>query len=123
MDEIEQYCRLIRRGRPNFIEVKGVTYCGTTDNSKMTMADVPFYDDVVAFCVALRDKLQETKEAADPEYDICAEHAHSNCILLAQKSFFIGNQWHSHIDYQKFFELLESGRPFGPVDYALPTPE
>ena len=28
MAEVDDYCRLLELGRPDFIEIKGVTYCG-----------------------------------------------------------------------------------------------
>jgi tRNA wybutosine-synthesizing protein 1 len=39
-DDIGNYVELIRRGRPSFIEVKGVTYCGYSGASSLTMANV-----------------------------------------------------------------------------------
>jgi tRNA wybutosine-synthesizing protein 1 len=33
------------------------------------------------------------------------------------------NKWYTHIDYPRFFELLESGEPFSPADYTAETPE
>ncbi|CAJ0846139.1 4230_t:CDS:2, partial [Entrophospora sp. SA101] len=38
-EEIENYIELIERGRPDFIEVKGVTYCGYSGSSNLTMAN------------------------------------------------------------------------------------
>ena len=32
-------------------------------------------------------------------------------------------KWYTHIDYPRFFELLESGERFTPVDYMAETPE
>jgi len=32
-------------------------------------------------------------------------------------------KWYTHIDYPKFFDLLESGKPFAPSDYIAETPE
>ena len=28
MAEVEDYCQLLELGKPDFIEIKGVTYCG-----------------------------------------------------------------------------------------------
>ena len=39
-EEIANYVELVRRGKPDFIEVKGVTYCGYGGASKLTMANV-----------------------------------------------------------------------------------
>jgi tRNA wybutosine-synthesizing protein 1 len=85
----------------------------------LTMQNVPFYEEVKAFV----EKLNTSLAARGLEYDIAAEHAHSCCILLAQKKFKIDGKWHTAIDYDKFFKLLESGKDFAPLDYVAPTPE
>ena len=35
---------LIRRGKPDFIEIKSVTFCGVSDGSNLTMQNVPWYE-------------------------------------------------------------------------------
>jgi tRNA wybutosine-synthesizing protein 1 len=58
------------------------------------------------------------------KYGIAAEHAHSCCILIASERFRKGGKWHTRIDYEKFFECLESGESFRPEDYmGDETPE
>ncbi|KAL8693415.1 MAG: hypothetical protein Q9218_001764 [Villophora microphyllina] len=121
-DEAEGYAELVARGLPCFIEVKGVTYCGTSASAGagLTMQNVPFYEEVVAFVEALNAALKRR----ELDYGIAAEHAHSCCILLASKRFLIEGKWHTLIDYDKFFTCLESGKEFAPEDYVgPPTPE
>lgn len=118
-EEIEQYAHLVSIGKPCFIEIKGVTYCGNTGSS-LTMQNVPFHEEVVNFAKALSTKLLEADNV--PEYDIAAEHVHSCCVLIAQKKFYINNKWYTHIDYDRFFELVESKMPFCEMDYILETP-
>lgn len=118
-DDIVGYADMIERGQPCFIEIKGVTFCGTSSSYQLRMSNVPFYDEVVDFVVALKEEL----DLRGLEYGIATEHAHSLCILLAQERFKINDKWHTHIDYPKFFELLESGTEFGPMDYVAETPE
>ena len=43
---MSQYAELVRRGQPDFIEVKGVTFCGSSDASTLTMKNVPFHHEV-----------------------------------------------------------------------------
>ncbi|KAI9472126.1 MAG: hypothetical protein EXX96DRAFT_582967 [Benjaminiella poitrasii] len=114
--ELDNYVELVRRGQPSFIEVKGVTYCGYSGASDLTMANVPFHVEVVEFCRQLVLRL-------DGDYEVAAEHAHSCSILIARKEFKIDGEWHTHIDYNKFFELIESGKPFGSLDYIAKTPD
>ncbi|KAK3688365.1 hypothetical protein B0T22DRAFT_490070 [Podospora appendiculata] len=124
-DEVEGYADLVEKGLPCFVEIKGVTYCGTSTSSSagLTMANVPFYQEVCDFVVALEKALHKR----GLKYGIAAEHAHSCCILLASERFNVEGKWHTVIDYEKFFELLEAKGPdgdFTPEDYMGPaTPE
>ncbi|KAI1342415.1 hypothetical protein F5Y15DRAFT_372701 [Xylariaceae sp. FL0016] len=104
-DEVEGYAALVERGLPCFVEVKGVTYCGTSSSAGagLSMANVPFYAEVTEFVEALNAKLNEK----GLRYGIAAEHAHSCCVLLASERFRRDGKWHTRIDYQRFFELLE----------------
>ena len=43
VEEIKGYADLINLGRPDFIEIKGVTYCGDSKASTLTMENVPWY--------------------------------------------------------------------------------
>ncbi|KAF1985078.1 hypothetical protein K402DRAFT_413518 [Aulographum hederae CBS 113979] len=121
-DEVEGYADLVQRGLPCFVEVKGVTYCGTTTSSAgLSMQNVPFYEEVSAFVVALNAALQRR----GLDYGIAAEHAHSCCVLIASTRFRNSEgQWCTLIDYDAFFKCLESGKEFTPEDYmGTPTPE
>ena len=118
-DEAEGYADLVARGMPCFVEIKGVTYCGTATSSAagLTMRNVPFYEEIKAFAEALDAALAKR----GLEYGIAAEHVHSCCVLLASRRFWIEGRWYSVIDYEKFFVLLESEREFRPEEYVRPT--
>lgn len=121
-EEVEGYADLVARGLPCFVEIKGVTYCGTSSSAGagLTMQNVPFYDEVTTFVEALNAAL----ERRGLEYGIAAEHAHSCCVLIASKRFYVDEKWHTLIDYEGFFDCLESGKEFSPEDYmGPPTPE
>ncbi|KAI5300715.1 hypothetical protein KEM55_005610 [Ascosphaera atra] len=124
-EEVRGYADLVEKGLPCFVEVKGVTYCGTSTSAGagLTMQNVPFYHEVVDFVVALNAEL----ERRGLEYGIGAEHAHSCCVLLASKRFYVNDKWHTRIDYERFFELLEreqlEGIGFKPEDYMRETEE
>eukprot|EP00998_Keelungia_sp_KM082_P011605 NODE_7880_length_573_cov_33.878924_g7857_i0.p1 GENE.NODE_7880_length_573_cov_33.878924_g7857_i0~~NODE_7880_length_573_cov_33.878924_g7857_i0.p1 ORF type:complete len:166 (+),score=46.72 NODE_7880_length_573_cov_33.878924_g7857_i0:37-498(+) len=115
MEELRNYAALVTRGRPDFIEVKGVTFCGATATSDITMKNVPYHQEVIKFC----EDLVQQPELAD--YALACEHEHSCCILIAHKKFFINDTWHTWIDYDKFHELVRSGKPFTSMDYVAPT--
>lgn len=114
-DEVMNYANLVSLGNPDFIEVKvkftlhhltnlhfgsclicislvkslfygqinsmcsfqGVTYCGTSKASILTMQNIPWHEEVLSFVQQLVDQL--------PDYEIAAEHEHSNCVLIANK--------------------------------------
>ena len=121
-EEVDGYAELVARGLPCFVEIKGVTYCGTSTSKSagLTMQNVPFYGEIVEFVEALNIAL----EKRGLKYGIAAEHAHSCCALIGSRRFFIEGRWHTLIDYEKYFECLSSGQPFGPEDYiGQPTPD
>uniref|UniRef100_A0A8C2Z9N1 S-adenosyl-L-methionine-dependent tRNA 4-demethylwyosine synthase TYW1 n=1 Tax=Cyclopterus lumpus TaxID=8103 RepID=A0A8C2Z9N1_CYCLU len=120
VEEMLSYSELIALGQPDFIEVKGVTYCGESAASTLTMANVPWHQEVVAFVQQLADML--------PQYEIACEHEHSNCLLIAHTKFKVDGEWWTWIDYERFQDLVqvqgESGgqRGFSALDYMAKTP-
>lgn len=122
-EEVNGYADLVERSLPCFVEIKGVTYCGTSASSAagLTMQNVPFYAEVCEFVRALAAELQRRNLG----YGIAVEHEHSCCVLLASDRFKRNGKWHTRIGFEKFYELVESGEKFGPEDYIDedPTPE
>ncbi|KAL7848609.1 hypothetical protein SRHO_G00202320 [Serrasalmus rhombeus] len=120
VDELKAYAELIALGQPDFIEIKGVTYCGESSASSLTMANVPWHEEVVHFVQQLANML--------PDYEIACEHEHSNCLLLAHHKFKVDGEWWTWIDYERFQELIqqyeESGgtMTFSALDYVAKTP-
>ncbi|KKA27546.1 hypothetical protein TD95_002394 [Thielaviopsis punctulata] len=104
-DEVDGYADLVERALPCFVEIKGVTYCGTATsaNAGLRMQNVPFYWEVCDFVRALDAKLKER----GLDYGIAAEHAHSCCILMGSGRFRVNGKWHTQINYQRFFKLVE----------------
>jgi len=120
-EEIENYAKLVSLGQPGFIEVKGVTFCGDSKASSLTMENVPWHEEVIGFVQELAKSL--------PDYEIASEHEHSNCLLLAHKRFKVDGNWHTWIDYPKYHQLIreyeESNgtKTFKDIDYMEVTPE
>ncbi|KAL4203564.1 hypothetical protein AMTRI_Chr01g128630 [Amborella trichopoda] len=105
-EDIDAYYELFSIGKPDFVEIKGVTYCGSSATSKLTMENVPWYLDVKAFSEVLASK-------SGSEYEIASEHTHSCCVLLARADKFrVNGQWFTWIDYERFHDL----------DYMAATP-
>ncbi|XP_053130741.1 S-adenosyl-L-methionine-dependent tRNA 4-demethylwyosine synthase TYW1-like isoform X2 [Hemicordylus capensis] len=121
VEELQAYAELVALSQPDFIEVKGVTYCGESLASNLTMANVPWHEEVVHFVQELVDLL--------PGYQIACEHEHSICLLIAHEKFKIGGQWHTWIDYGRFQDLVHAYERSGGVmrftsaDYTALTPQ
>ena len=133
-EEVRGYADLVERALPCFVEVKGVTYCGTSaaGSAGLTMQNVPFYEEVAEFVTQLEAELN----TRGLSYGIGAEHAHSCCVLLADRTRFKPNgKWATRIDFERFFDLyegkvqgsrMEDGKVVGwrPEDYVgEETPE
>jgi tRNA wybutosine-synthesizing protein 1 len=133
-EEVRGYADLVERALPGFVEVKGVTYCGTSaaGSAGLTMQNVPFYEEVAEFVTELEKELN----SRGLTYGIGAEHAHSCCVLLADRTRFMPNgKWATRIDFERFFDLhegkvqgtrMEDGKVVGwkPEDYVgAETPE
>ncbi|NWY05752.1 TYW1 synthase, partial [Nothoprocta ornata] len=120
VDELKAYAELVSLGKPDFIEVKGVTYCGESSASNLTMANVPWHEEVVHFVQELADLI--------PDYEIACEHEHSNCLLIAHKKFKINGEWCTWINYDRFQELAQDyersggAKTFTAADYMAKTP-
>jgi len=117
-DEIANYAQLIRRGKPDFIEIKGVTFCGFGGASGLTMENVPYHNEVIHFVELLQKEL-----ADDNQYEISCEHAHSVSVLLTNKKFKRDDGWYTWIDYEKFHDLAQQGAHFTAMDYCAKTPD
>jgi tRNA wybutosine-synthesizing protein 1 len=105
-EEVRGYADLVERALPGFVEVKGVTYCGTSaaGTAGLTMQNVPFYEEVAEFVTALETELA----SRGLTYGIGAEHAHSCCVLLADSTRFKHEgRWATRIDFERFFDLYE----------------
>jgi len=117
-EEMDNYAKLVEIGQPDLIEIKGVTFCGSSKASTLTMENVPWHTEVVRFVSDLVERL--------PGYGIASEHEHSNCILVASERFRVEGQWMTWIDYEKFHQLVEeyhaTGKAFSGLDYMAPTP-
>lgn len=120
MEEMSAYTELVKRGQPDFIEVKGVTYCGDSSASDLTIKNSPYHQEVVRFCQELCDA--SNQEMGD-SYDLACEHEHSVCVLIANKKFKIDGKWNTWIDYDRFNDLAMGSETFSATDYMETTPD
>eukprot|EP01096_Ripella_sp_DP13-Kostka_P006447 TRINITY_DN2309_c0_g1_i2.p1 TRINITY_DN2309_c0_g1~~TRINITY_DN2309_c0_g1_i2.p1 ORF type:complete len:413 (+),score=183.49 TRINITY_DN2309_c0_g1_i2:250-1488(+) len=123
MEEMEKYAELVKIGKPDFIEVKGVTFAGGGKRNQLSMGNVPWHEEVIRFCEDLAKAVNKISDIPF-DYEIASEHEHSCCILLANvQKFKIDGQWNTWIDFDRFIELQAKGQPFTSADYMAPTPE
>ena len=62
-NDVQAYADLINMGKPDFIEIKGVTYCGESNASSLTMQNVPWHEEVINF-------VKQIQSLVSNEYDI-----------------------------------------------------
>ena len=120
--DISGYAELIALGEPTLVEVKGVTFCGKSDASDLTMANCPWHHEVEAFCKELAARLAKDHPSC-PRYEVACAHKHSVSVLLARCDQLKGpNGWNTWIDYDRFHALAASDEPFTVGDYTAPCP-
>ncbi len=105
MTDLDGYAKLIKKGDPDFIELKSYMWVGASQNY-YKVQDMPRIEEMREFSKVLLEKL--------PEYEYIREHIPSRVILLAKKSLK-KQVW---IDFPKFFSLLEKGKSFTSKDYC-----
>lgn len=76
MEELGNYVKLVALGAPDFIEIKGVTYCGSSGASSLTMQNVPYHEDVCAFGQVPYALCNNTSA-------LCSRNAFAACLLHA----------------------------------------
>lgn len=93
--EPEKYAELIRRGDPDFVEVKAYMHIGASQ-ARLKKTNMPTHDEVRAFTERLIQFLDG--------YEISSEHLPSRVVLLAKKSY----KRKTWIDFEQFFKDQES---------------
>jgi tRNA wybutosine-synthesizing protein 1 len=108
----EQYAELIKKGDPDFVEVKGYMFVGAS-RQKLKLENMPYHEDVHAFTLALAEHL--------PEYLIASEHTPSRVVLLAKKDYFISGNPETWIDFDAFFALWQGkkGKEIVAKEYSV----
>jgi tRNA wybutosine-synthesizing protein 1 len=112
--EPENYAKQINIASPDFVEIKSYMFVGES-KMRLKLENMPWHEDIVDFSTKMLINM--------PEYELVTEHVPSRVVLLAKKKFKIDGKWHTWIDFDKYFELLKSGKEFSAEDYTLPTPE
>ncbi len=105
MTDLQGYVDLIRRGDPDFIELKSYVWVGASQGH-YKVQNMPFMQEVRDFAKQLIELM--------PEYEIMREHIPSRVVLLIKKDL----KRKSWINFPKFFELIKTGKDFQAEDYC-----
>jgi tRNA wybutosine-synthesizing protein 1 len=125
MQEVIEYAKLVAIGKPTFIEIKGVTFCGGgkgSGTSEITMKDVPLHEEVKSFA----EQLCKFLPSLECTYEMASEHEHSCCVLISDTRMKRDGKWCTWIDYEEFNRLVRryyaTGEQFTDEDYMAETP-
>ena len=95
MIEPEGYAGLIKRGDPDFVEVKGYMFVGAS-RQVLSLKNMPYHEEVKGW--AEKELLPHLED-----YELISEHTPSRVVCLAKKKF-AKKTW---IDFERFFELFK----------------
>ncbi len=102
---ISQYAELIKRGNPDFIEVKGYVWVGAAQKVH-TVQEMPWHEEVLDFSDRLAKELGN--------YEVISSHQPSNVACLIRKDL----SGKRYINFPKFFEIVNSGGIAETLDYS-----
>ncbi len=112
--EEENYSKLIKKGNPDFIEIKAYMFVGES-RQRLKEKNMPLHSEVKAFTKKLNEFL--------PEYELISEHKPSRVLLLAKKTFKKKGKWKTWIDFEKYHKLVLNKKKFESKDYSKETPK
>jgi tRNA wybutosine-synthesizing protein 1 len=112
--DMEDYATLIKKGDPDFIEIKAYMHVGAS-MQRLNRDNMPTHGEVV-------DKTKELAKFLE-DYELVSEHISSRVVMMAKKKFKIKGEWHTWIDFPKFQELAIAKKPFTAMDYTKLTPK
>ncbi len=110
----DRYAEMIKKGNPDFIEVKSYMHVGPS-RQRLNKENMPLHEDIVKYCQELVQYL--------PDHEIVSEHIPSRVIMLAKKKYKIDGVWQTWIDFEKWHEFVNSGKDFNTLDYVKKTPQ
>ncbi len=112
--EPENYADLIKKGDPDFLEVKGYMFVGAS-RQRLNKENMPWHEEVVEFAKKIKGYLDD--------YEIVSEHIPSRVVFLAKKKYKKEDGWYTWIDFPKWHELINSSKEFSALDYCKKTPQ
>ena len=113
MKDYEGWAKLINKGKPDFVEVKGYMFIGAS-RQRLQKEDMPYHEDVIEFAKKI-DKYLDN-------YEIVAEQISSRVVLLVHKKYKKKGKWFTWIDFDKFFELIKNNEEIETDKFLKETP-
>jgi len=110
----KEYAELIKKGKPDFIEVKAYMHVGPS-RERLTIEHMPWHEDIVRFTKELIKYL--------PDYEIVTEHIPSRVVMCARKEFKRNGKWYTWIDFDKWNKLINSEKDFNKYNFLKETPQ
>ena len=114
MVEPEGYANIIKEANVDFVEVKAYMHVGESQ-LRLKREQMPFHLEVLEFAKEILEFL--------PDYELVMEQIPSRVVLLVKKDFKINGKWNTWIDFEKWHELVNSGKEFTSKDFLKETPE
>lgn len=108
-----KYAKLIEKSNADFVLVKAYMYIGES-RMRLKKENAPRHKDIVLFSKELIKFL--------PDYEIVSDEPESKVVLIAKKKFFFDGKWNTWIDFDKYFEIVNSGEIPLAEDYLKETP-
>jgi len=112
--DTEGYAELIKKGKPDFIEVKAYMHVGAS-RERLKFEDMPWHEEIVEFTKELMKYL--------PDYEIVTEHIPSRVVMCSKKEFKWNGKWYTWIDFDKWHKLINSEKDFDKHDFLKATPQ
>lgn len=112
--EPSAYADLIKQGDFDFIEVKSYMHVGESQQ-RLKRENMPLHEEIVEFSKELKKYLED--------YEIVSEHIPSRVVMLAKKKYHVGDTWFTWINFDKWTELVQSGKEFTADQYSIRIPE
>lgn len=116
MKNPKKYAELIKKGDPDFLEVKSYMHVGAS-TKRLSRDNMPSMDEVKDFTKEILEHLED--------YEIVSEHKPSFVLMLAKKKFFKDGRWYTWIDFPKYNELVNNPKTkdnFTTEDYLAVMP-
>ncbi|MBR9692324.1 4-demethylwyosine synthase TYW1 [Candidatus Woesearchaeota archaeon] len=114
MIEPENYAALIRKGSPDFIEIKSYMHVGAS-RKFLGQENMPLHEEIIAFTKEILEHL--------PDYELVSEHIPSRVVMVVKKKYKKAGEWFTWIDFPKYKKLSLAGKPFTTDDYLRETPK